>query len=67
MLQLELIKKELEFERVVAKKDMEWRDVVARKDVELAILNEKLKTSNLETVIQRESYSIRDSAPEALS
>jgi hypothetical protein len=52
-------KKGLEWKDVLAKKELEWKDVLAKKDVELAILNEKLKTSNLETLILRESYSIR--------
>jgi hypothetical protein len=52
-------KKDLEFEKAVAKKDCDWKDVVAKKDVELAILNERLKVSNQETLIERQSYSIR--------
>jgi hypothetical protein len=37
----------------------DWKDVVAKKDVELSILNERLKVSNQETLIERQSYSIR--------
>ena len=58
-LKLELAKKDVEFEKAVAKKDWDWKDVVAKKDVELAILNERLKVSNQETLIEKQSYSVR--------
>ena len=69
-LKLELAKKDVEFKKVLAKKECDWKDVLAKKDVEfekvlakkdvqLAILNEKLKVSNQETLIERQSYSIR--------
>ena len=43
----------------LAKKDVEFEKAVAKKDVELAILNERLKVSNQETLIEKQSYSVR--------